>query len=247
MSLRRYATVATIALAVSFSMTLAAQGVTGSVSTGSGAGYHAPVEPYTATIKITNVQKLANGTTITRESESKIARDSAGRTYNEIHHITPDSLEGAQKDVYFYSINDPANRTWTHWTSVNKEVAVDHLPKPSSAARPVQADAAQRPQTEVHTEQLGSKTIAGLPATGIRITRTIPAGAEGNDQPFTITDEHWNTTDIRLDLLSIHDDPRRGTTTNEATEVELGEPDASLFQIPDGYTVKDRYPEQPNR
>lgn len=249
MSLRRFATAATVALTLSFSMTLTAQGVTGFVATGSGVGFHVPAAPYTATVKTTSVQKLANGTTITHESERKIAHDSVDRIFVETHTISPDSLEGQREGVYSYSVNDPANHTFTHWTSTQKEATVEHLPEPSSGVRPVQANAAQeaaaprgpRPKAEVHKEQLGTKTIAGMVATGVRITRIIPVGAEGNDQPLTITDEHWNAADLRLDLLSIHDDPRRGTTTNEVTEVELGEPDASLFQIPEGYTVTDHY------
>jgi hypothetical protein len=89
--------------------------------------------------------------------------------------------------------------------------------------------------------------IAGVEATGIRITRVIPAGKEGNDQPVTITNERWFSTKLpRMILLSIDNDPRSGVMTTEMTEIERGEPDPSLFAIPEGYTVKDRYPDQQN-
>jgi hypothetical protein len=255
MSLRSCATTAAIVLAISPPMALAAQSATASVSTGSAIGSHPAMEPYTASIKSTTVQKLANGTTVTHESTINVAHDSAGRVYHETHHITPDTLQGHQEGLYSYDINDQANRTWIHWISTRKEAFVEHLPEPSSAPRPSPTDAtpetrtvAPLPQAEVHTEELGSKTIAGIAAIGTRTTRVIPAGAEGNDQPLTVTDERWLAAGLSLLLLDIHDDPRTGTRTNEVTEVERGEPNASLFQIPEGYSVTDRtYPGHPNR
>lgn len=83
-------------------------------------------------------------------------------------------------------------------------------------------------------------------AGGTRITHTIKAGSEGNDLDFAITNEVWYSPDLDKYLLQITDDPRTGTHTLEATDLRLGEPDPSLFQIPEGYTVHDVYPDQPN-
>jgi hypothetical protein len=47
-------------------------------------------------------------------------------------------------------------------------------------------------------------------------------------------------------VLEINDDPLRGTTTTELTDIEHTEPDPALFHAPDGYTVKDQYPGQHN-
>jgi hypothetical protein len=86
----------------------------------------------------------------------------------------------------------------------------------------------------------------GVEAKGTRTTRVIPAGREGNDQPITVVHENWISPELRITVMSINDDPRTGTSTMELTDIERGEPDAGLFQVPEGYTVKDRTPEQPN-
>jgi len=41
-------------------------------------------------------------------------------------------------------------------------------------------------------------------------------------------------------VMAIDDDPRRGRTTMEYEELSVGEPDASLFAPPAGYTVQER-------
>jgi hypothetical protein len=46
--------------------------------------------------------------------------------------------------------------------------------------------------------------------------------------------------------MSVNEDPRTGTATMELTDLEKGEPDPTLFQVPEGYTVKDRAPEPQN-
>jgi hypothetical protein len=88
-------------------------------------------------------------------------------------------------------------------------------------------------------EQLGSKTIAGVSATGTRSTITIPAGQIGNDQPLVITDERWYSPDLQVTVQSTHTDPRMGTTTYALQNVSRAEPSPTLFQVPADYTVTD--------
>ena len=90
-----------------------------------------------------------------------------------------------------------------------------------------------------NVEQLGSKTISGVPATGTRTTITIPAGEIGNDAPLTIIDERWYSPDLQVTVQSMHSDPRIGTTTYSLQNVSRAEPDPTLFQVPADYTVTD--------
>ena len=92
------------------------------------------------------------------------------------------------------------------------------------------------------SESLGTRTINGVEAEGSRVTRVIPAGMEGNDAPITISTETWNSVELGATVLRIDTDPRSGVNTTELTEIELGGPDPSLFQVPDGYTIKEVYP-----
>jgi hypothetical protein len=86
---------------------------------------------------------------------------------------------------------------------------------------------------------LGKQSIEGVPAQGTRITRTIPAGQFGNEQPMVITTETWYSPDLKVLLMSKSSDPRMGDTTYTLTNIQRAEPAASLFQVPDDYTVKD--------
>jgi hypothetical protein len=88
------------------------------------------------------------------------------------------------------------------------------------------------------TESLGAKTIEGIQATGTRNTNTIPAGAIGNDKDVVITHETWYSPELKLVLLSTQDDPRFGQTTYSLKNVQQGEPNKALFQVPAGYKVE---------
>jgi hypothetical protein len=74
--------------------------------------------------------------------------------------------------------------------------------------------------------------------TGRRTTRTIPAGAEGNDQALTIVSESWISSDMGITLLEKTSDPRSGDSERRMTNLEQSEPDAALFQVPAEYTIK---------
>jgi hypothetical protein len=164
-----------------------------------------------------------------------------------------------------YMVFDPVNRINMNWSSNSKEVNVMHMPEPREPREVmprVQPPAApqnavtpapmprpnpNRPQpNRPQIEELGTKMINGVEATGRRSTRIIPAGREGNDQPLTVTSESWMSPELRLLVKSINDDPRNGTSTMELTDIDRNEPDPALFQIPEGYTVKEHFPNQPN-
>lgn len=234
------------------------------------------IEPYTGIRKTTRVQKLADGTTITHETVAKEARDSGGRTYRESQpEMAPGSEAPIPVNTFFF-VNDPVNRVTINWNSNSKEAAVFHMAEPgqtgnsSPAVIPMPSGTIPRPAPGTVTasvfgvtgvvgpasppvrpvrpvrEDLGTKTINGVEAKGTRMTTVIPAGRAGNDQPITVTHETWMSTELRIMVLEINSDPRTGVRTTELTEIERGEPDPALFQPPEGYTIKDRYPGQQN-
>jgi hypothetical protein len=153
------------------------------------------------------------------------------------------------------NVHDPVNRTNIFWNSNTKEAILTHFAEAGEIKRldPVPGQAVMEPAPmprlepiKPQIEDLGMKTINGVEARGRRTTRVIPAGREGNDQPITVTFERWMAQDLGLVVMSVNDDPRNGTTTMELTDLEKGEPDPALFQVPEGYTVKDRTPEPQN-
>lgn len=87
------------------------------------------------------------------------------------------------------------------------------------------------------TESLGADTMQGLSVLGTRVTRTIPAGQIGNVQPILITTDKWYSPDLQIDVMTVHSDPRTGTTTTSLINLSRNEPNPSLFTVPAGYTI----------
>jgi hypothetical protein len=211
--------------------------------------------PYTADRKITHIQELADGTTVTHETTRKEARDSSGRTYFESR-----AGLGEAQGMDTFSVTDPVSRIYLSWNFNLKVVYVTHMqepaqmpqvqPPPISSAtpsaviqRPVQP---MRDQPRQEIEKLGTRFINGIEAEGTRRTRLIPVGSEGNDRPIAVTSETWISPQLKMMVMSIDADPRSWTTTMELTDFELGEPDPTLFQVPEAYTVKEEFPNQPH-
>lgn len=210
--------------------------------------------PYTLKRTVASVQRLANGTTITRNMAIKEARDSSRRVYTETRRMVPGS-DGQQEDSVVYGLSDPQARTHLQWNSNSTtallthahELITVHTPAPGEA----QAHTTETPehmfeQPQVSREDLGTRTIAGLEAKGTRITRIIPVGQEGNDAPLTVTHEMWRSTEYGIILLLVSDDPHSGTRTEAVTEFQQGEPDPALFHAPEGYTVKEHVVDRPD-
>ena len=97
------------------------------------------------------------------------------------------------------------------------------------------------PRNEPKIEDLGQQTIEGVAATGTRKTITIPAGQIGNEQPISIVSENWYSPELKMTIVSKRNDPRVGETEFRLTNIQRGEPAASLFQVPAGYEVRDMF------
>jgi hypothetical protein len=86
-------------------------------------------------------------------------------------------------------------------------------------------------------DQMGSKLIEGVQATGTRTTITIPAGQMGNEKPMEITDERWFSQELKVTVYSEHNDPRSGKTVYSLKNISRAEPLPTVFQVPPDYTV----------
>lgn len=97
--------------------------------------------------------------------------------------------------------------------------------------------AAGREKYGSSAEDLGTRNIEGVEATGKRTVTTIPAGAIGNERPIEIVYEKWYSNELQLTVMSRHSDPRFGEQTYRLTNIVRSEPDPSLFTLPSGYKV----------
>jgi hypothetical protein len=203
--------------------------------------------PFTAHFRRTNRYGAAYAGLI-RVTEEKRARDSAGRTYSESR---PQPQAGVELPQGFYGaqFTDPAARTTTSWSSSKKEAVVFHPPEPRQADTVPPRSTLDDPMPDKCESQawqrvtrLGTKTIKGLTAEGKRYTICIPAHTDKDDQPRITFAEYWDVAGLGFSVLQSLEDPYLNSYTHEMTDIEFGEPDPALFQIPAGYAVKDVYP-----
>ena len=118
----------------------------------------------------------------------------------------------------------------------------DREPESYPRQQGAQADVlapAKAPAVQSNKESLGKQVIEGVEAEGTRLTVTIPAGAIGNERAINIVTERWYSPELQQVVMSRHSDPRFGETTYRLTNINRGEQDRSLFEVPQGYTVKE--------
>ena len=87
------------------------------------------------------------------------------------------------------------------------------------------------------SESLGTQTIEGVLAEGTRSTITIAAGQIGNERPIEIVSERWFSPELKTLVLSKQSDPRFGETTYRLSNIVLGNPEASLFEVPADFQI----------
>jgi len=216
--------------------------------------------PYSAQAVTQVMQTLADGTHIQHSSSAILARDSQGRTRIERSMSAIGRLDASGTAARtLVSIHDPV-------ASMSYELdAASHTarqmqissnggrrgpgpgPGPAGAPRPGGGPRpdARKGGADTTTEDLGTQVVAGVNAQGTRVTRTIPAGAQGNDKAISIVRETWYSSDLQMVVMSKTTDPRFGETTYTLSNVSRAEPDPALFTVPSGYTIQQGRPGRP--
>jgi hypothetical protein len=221
-------------------------------------------EPYQAQAVTEMKQTLADGSHIVQTTTATVARDSDGRTVR-IQKLTtmgPWRTSGSSQadSQTLTTIFDPVSKEHIDFTSDRKVahvVAMPPLPPGAPAGAEgafsmayagTAAGAGQAVTVQAHaiapqvsegaapnTESLGTETIEGIQATGTRSTKTIPSGTIGNDKDLIITHETWYSPELKLVIQSTQNDPRFGQTTYTLKNIQQGQPDGTLFQVPADY------------
>jgi hypothetical protein len=207
-------------------------------------------KPFSALETLTSTQTLADGNRIVRKVESKTWRDAQGRIRREPQTAGPD---GRRPPVM---IIDPAAQT-AFMLDEEAKIAYKlappgqggrsrHGPPPEGESRhPPEGARAGGPGKfagEPVKESLGTKVVDGMTVEGTRTTRTIPAGAFGNEKPISAVTERWFSPDLQAFVLVVARDPRFGDTEHRISSIAKGAADASLFTVPAGYTISDAPP-----
>jgi hypothetical protein len=193
--------------------------------------------PYSADVKTSVTQTLADGNTINRVTTGHVARDTQGRTYFQQNISGGPWAQNGTTTVTF--ISDPVAE-YTYVLNPNTKVAMRRAFKSHTEEGGFRSSGRGGPDAKGRVEtDLGQQSINGLAATGKSITRTIPAGAIGNAQPIVEKSEVWTSSELQVVILSKRSDPRFGVSTYSLSNIQRNEPSAALFQVPAGYTVQD--------
>ena len=191
--------------------------------------------PFSAEVSEQAEQVLNDGTTIRRENQETVMRDSAGRIYRA---RTLSRRPRADTDSFqMITIIDSVQQVQYVCSPLRKVCTKMAYRTPPNFHR-TGGNSPQRP--DVSVEELGSSEISGIEVEGQRVTRTIPEGRLGNDRPITSTEESWYSKALGVNVQIKRTDPRMGVRTTTLTSVNPEEPAAKYFQIPEGYRVEER-------
>lgn len=203
--------------------------------------------PLSGELVVTRETTLADGNRIHNESHSQVYRDAQGRVRREIGLDLATPATGSVKRSLVVIIDPVAGKRYmlNPDNKTAREMPVHgprHFDKDADAPGhgPGGPDGHFGPggPGAVTKEQLGTKAVNGLQAEGIRVTRTIPAGAIGNDKPIEVVTERWYSPDLQIAVMTMHTDPMMGTVTSKLVNVTRADPDASLFQVPSDYKLE---------
>jgi len=212
--------------------------------------------PFSASVSTQTTQTLADGNTIEHSTTGTFARDSQGRTRREmtLPAIGPFAASG-ETPPHMVEINDAvagvhyildpsrkvAHKMERRGRGKHANITTSgpvQIPDDQTAGVAIAVQPGPNDKNEVTTTSLGTQTINGVEAQGTRYTRTIPAGQIGNSKPITIVTERWYSPDLQMVVMSKRTDPMNGDSVTQFTDIQRGEPDPTLFQVPSDYTVK---------
>jgi hypothetical protein len=203
-----------------------------------------PQAPFTLTLETEWVRMLGDGGTITSVNKRRIARDAAGRVYQERWLLVPKN-GNRESQMTTVQIADPNEHTLysCFFLGLKKNTCelknyIPMTPAVNTAGKIVSGDLPGNQGSFVH-EDLGKQFVSGVETVGVRDARTYNPGVFGNDRKVTVEREVWYSPQLDLNLLSTRSDPRTGKQTFTATNVILGDPDPALFELPAGFKVTD--------
>ena len=181
-------------------------------------------KPFSATEERRSLQVLQNGTRIENNQTNRLFRDSQGRTrVEEMNGMVTIFDPVANFQVQLNPSARTARRVSNYQLTVARWLGAETTPTTPGV-------------TAETTENLNPQVVNGVLSQGVRTTMTIPKGQIGNDREIKVITERWFSNDLQMLIKSTNSDPRFGDTSYQLTGIVEREPDASLFQIPAGYT-----------
>ena len=135
--------------------------------------------PFTATVVIERDRFMDDGSVITRRTINIIARDSSGRTHNEVRRLEPEYFHGSPElmEVRLYDPQTRLRTTYYPATHLARQQAIPEQSKTASLATPWTS-----------REDLGTDTLNGLEVKGTRRKFVVSAHASGTGKPVEVVE-----------------------------------------------------------
>jgi len=192
-------------------------------------------KPILAAITIAHTETLP-GNSISNTTTGTFARGADGSTYRDVKFTAMGPWAASGKAQEFAYIRNVMTGT-QYIVNVTKGTyrvfpIQEHKPPKGMKDRLGPLDSSNETVTDnpngTYTDPV---TNTVYPVDDRKVTRTIPAGAIGNQFAIVITSERWYSSALDLLLEDTHTDPRFGTTTYQLSNI--GQTPASSLFMPD--------------
>jgi hypothetical protein len=198
-----------------------------------------PGAPFTATVTTEWKRMLDDGSSITIGNRRSIARDNAGRIFQERRNLYP-AGDPRENELNRLEFADARAHTLTSCWPEAHLCRVNYYFEPAVAAPSIPAGPQEGGKSFLTRLDLGRDIVGGVETIGTRETTTFNAGAIGNDRAINVVKEFWYSQQLGINLIEKRQDPRYGSQTFTVSPISLGEPDATLFDIPAGFRIEDK-------
>jgi hypothetical protein len=214
-----------------------------------------PNNPFQGEYSTTMTPAPLAGMTLLPPALHSVARDAEGRVREEraagkFKVKTADGGE-TERDQHLITICDPVSQKLIRLDTLNKTATVSGprvgLVRPgftlNRAPQPFCSSYLKRysSRPRMQSENLGSQTISGVDAQGLRTWMFLEAPAGSGAQRAPSYQDHWCSEElgaIVMQAFASSGAERRNETVLK--NIERTEPDAALFQIPPDYTIEER-------
>lgn len=192
--------------------------------------------PFLANVVTEWTRVLPDGSTQTNWNHRTVARDGAGRVFQERRSFAPDG-DKQVTPISELDFEDPYQHEVTICRPSVRVCTVYQRVRPATAGLPNDGPLPGGTGT-VKTEDLGRRTVGNLELVGSRQIVTLNAGVVGNQRSEPTVKEFWYSPYLKINVITKRFDPHASGIDNfEVKDIQLTEPDAKLFDLPDGYRV----------
>lgn len=194
-------------------------------------------EPFSGKLMVEWTDTLPNGATVRMTFFNLVARDSEGRVHQERRTMVP-AGSGLESKVTAITIWDAPKRTRISCEAADRTCELSwFMPRVQLVDEP--EGLSRDGKSYLTREKLGTETRGELVVERSREIRTTNAGAEGNSKPLVTTKEFWYSPDLKINVAIRRNCACGSVEDLQLTDLRRMEPDATLFQTPEGYTMVD--------